>query len=97
MDDRFDGSSLDACKWEEMSYEGEASQSGALQLSTTGTGTFGSGRVLSQARLVGDFDLQVDYQRVAGFETTPVADHGGFAQLNVALGLSPRTASGRRG
>ncbi len=87
MDDRFDGSSLDACKWEEMSYEGEASQSGALRLSTTGVGTFGSARVLSQARLVGDFDIQVGYRRVTGFETAPVAATGGFAQLNVALGL----------
>ena len=87
MDDRFEGTSLDACKWEEASYEGNASQSGALALSTTGTGTFGSSRVLSQARLVGDFDVQVDYQRAVGFETTPVADYGSFAQLNVAIGL----------
>ena len=87
MDDRFEGTSIDACKWEETSYEGAVSQSGALALSTTGTGTFGSARVLSQARLVGDFDVQVDYQRVVGFETTPVADYGSFAQLNVAIGL----------
>lgn len=87
MDDRFDASAIDACRWEDLSHEGAVSQSGALELATTGLGTFGSARVLSQARLVGDFDIQVGYRRLAGFATPPAGSAGSFPQLNVALGL----------
>ena len=87
MDDRFDGTAFDACRWDDASHIGTVAQSDALVLSTPGTSTYSSARVLTQARLVGDFDIQVAWRRVSGFAPPPVPSGGDFAQLRVAFGL----------
>lgn len=87
LDDRFDGNVLDSCRWEEAGYQGSMSQSEELLLATSGAEPFGNARVMTQARFVGDFDIQVDYRRLAGFDGTLPAPPATFAQLNVALGL----------
>lgn len=87
MEDNFNGAALDTCRWDEQSYFGSVGQNGTLQLSTPGLATVESARLLTQARLIGDFDIQVDYQRVAGFAAAPVSPPGNFAQLRLSLGL----------
>jgi arabinogalactan endo-1,4-beta-galactosidase len=87
MDDRFNGTAVDACRWDVQNYFGSVAQDGALQLSTPGLATVESARVLTQARLTGDFDIQVDYLRIAGFATAPVSPPGNIAQLRLSLGL----------
>ena len=84
LSDTFDGNTLDWCRWEDTSRQGTVSQGGELTLSPSGTDTFTRARVHSQARLIGDFDVQVDYRLGAGLEA-PVAGAG--QQLNVALGV----------
>ena len=87
MDDRFDGTALDSCRWDDQSYRGAVAQDGTLVLSTPGLAPVESARILTQARLTGDFDIQVDYQRVAGFASPPSSADGNFAQLRLSLGL----------
>ena len=86
IDDSFDGNTLNWCRWEDISSGGSVTQSGELALSPDGTATFASARLLSQARLVGDFDIQVDYRLDAEFNA-PVTGSG-FPQLNATLGLT---------
>ncbi|TWO72397.1 DUF1583 domain-containing protein [Caenimonas sedimenti] len=88
VEDRFDGNALDWCKWEDVSTSGTVRQNGELILTSQPAPSFGSARVLTQYRLTGDFDMQVDYRRVAGFDAA-LAPSGPtvFDQLNVALGL----------
>jgi len=83
LDDTFDGNALDWCHWEDTSYLASVSQSGQLNLAPSASGTYTSARVHSQARLVGDFDVQVDYQTGAGMDVA--VDPG--QSLNVALGV----------
>nr|MBL8455797.1 glycosyl hydrolase 53 family protein [Zoogloeaceae bacterium] len=85
--DDFAGDALDWCRWEALEQAGSVTQDGRLILATTGAGRFGQARVLSQYRLIGDFDVQVDYVRGDGFGAPLVTSGGGFAQLNVAIGL----------
>lgn len=88
MDDRFDGVTLDWCRWEDTSYQASATQSaGEIVLATAGTGVHGSARAQTQSRLVGDFDIQVDYRRVAGFDGTLTAGSQTYPQQGIALGL----------
>ncbi len=87
MDDRFDGTSVDACRWEDVSHGGLVAQQDALALTTPGASAYENARLMSQSRLVGDFDIQVHYQRTAGFAAAPASPPNGFAQLSVALGL----------
>ncbi|WP_374664574.1 glycosyl hydrolase 53 family protein [Ramlibacter sp.] len=88
VDDTFDGSSLDSCRWEPLTQGGSVSQGGELLLATEPAPSFGSSRVLSQYRLIGDFDVQVDYRRVSGFDVTlPPASPNVYDQLNLAIGL----------
>jgi len=84
LDDTFDGDSLDWCRYEDTSYQGTVSQGSELTLSPSGAGLFTSARVHTQARLIGDFDLQVDY-RLGGGLQAPVTEAG--AHLDVTLGL----------
>ena len=86
IDDSFDGKALDWCRWEDISYFGTVSQDGELTLSPSGSATYTIARLLSQARLVGDFDIQVDYRLGAGFND-PVTGSGDPA-FNVTLGLT---------
>jgi arabinogalactan endo-1,4-beta-galactosidase len=88
VEDRFDGNALDWCKWEDASFGGMVSQSGELLLTSQPAPSVGQGRVLSQFRLIGDFDVQIDYRRVAGFDAALApASPTRFDQLNVAIGL----------
>jgi len=87
MDDHFDGTAIDGCRWEEQNYRGTVAQDGALVLSTPGQAAGETARVLTQARLTGDFDIQVDYRRLAGFAPAPASPPGGFAQLWLSVGL----------
>ena len=82
-DDGFDGSALDWCRWEDTSYLGAVSQAGQLILAPTASGSYASARVHSQARLVGDFDVQVDYQTGAGMDLAVDAGQS----LNLTLGV----------
>ena len=70
VDDPFDGTSLDTCRWEPLTTGGSVSQNGELLLATEPAPSYGSSRVLSQYRLIGDFDVQVDYRRVSGFDVS---------------------------
>lgn len=83
FDDSFDGNALDWCRWEDTSYQAAVSQSGQLVLAPDASGTYSSARLHSQARLTGDFDLQVDYQLGTG---TGAAVPSG-ASLNATLGI----------
>jgi arabinogalactan endo-1,4-beta-galactosidase len=67
MDDPFGANSLDWCRWEDVSWFGAATQAGELALTPSGSQSYTAARVLSQARLLGDFDIQVDYRLGAGF------------------------------
>lgn len=85
IDDNFAGSELDSCKWEDINTSpGRVRQSDGLTISTDGASSFGNSRVLTQYRLTGDFDIQVDYRRVSGFDAV---SGGGNPQLSVGLGL----------
>src|SRR5437764_758014 len=59
VDDSFAGNALDWCRWEDTSYQATVAQSEQLTLSPDASGTYSSARVHSQARLIGDFDVQV--------------------------------------
>jgi arabinogalactan endo-1,4-beta-galactosidase len=83
LDDSFDGNALDWCHWEDTSYQAAVSQSGQLVLAPDASGAYSSARVHSQARLVGDFDVQVDYQLGAGLDTPVTSGQ----QLDVTLGI----------
>jgi hypothetical protein len=83
LDDTFDGNALDWCHWEDTSYQATVSQSGQLILSPSASGPYTSARVHSQARLIGDFDVQVDYQTGAGMDVAVDASQS----LNLALGV----------
>lgn len=87
LDDGFAGTALDWCKWEDLSHGATVAQADELVMTTSGNDTFGSSRVLSQARLVSDFDVQVNYRRITGFDAPLQAPPGTFAQLNVAIGM----------
>ena len=81
IDDSFDAAALDWCRWEDISYKGSAAQPGGeLALSPSGTDSCTSGSVISQARLVGDFDMQVDFRFGDGLAQSPTS--GG---LNISL------------
>ena len=82
IDDNFAGNALDWCRWEDVSYNGTVTQSGELSLSPSGTQQWTNAGIVSQARLVGDFDAQVDYRFGSGLAQSPPS--GG---LNIALGL----------
>lgn len=88
IDDDFRGEVLDMCRWENDSFQGLVSQSGALKLSTTGAQSFAEAKVMTQSRLIGDFDIQVDYRRIGGFDAAPPLNSSGNPQLSVQLGLS---------
>ena len=82
IDDDFAGSALDWCRWEDVSYNGTVTQSSALSLSPSGTQQYTSAEIVSQARLLGDFDVQVGYRFGSGLAQSPAS--GG---LNIALAI----------
>lgn len=76
MNDTFDSNSLDWCRWEDVSFFGAVAQSGELALTPSGSQSYTAARILSQARLVGDFDIQVDYRLGTGFNDSLSGDGG---------------------
>jgi len=83
--DRFAGSELDSCRWLDWSFAGGRSiPSQGLMLSTDAGQSVSVARVVSQYRLKGDAQLEVEVAVEAGLE----AAIPGSSQLYASFGLS---------
>ncbi len=68
VDDQFNGTLLDRCKWDEVSQSGgQFTVNNEAVATTSSASPFSIPRMTSQYRMTGDFDVQVDYRVGAGW------------------------------
>ncbi len=78
VDDEFNGTLLDRCKWDEVSQSGgQFTVNNEAVATTSSASAFSIPRMTSQYRLTGDFDYQVDYRIGAGW-TEPLPPNSGL-------------------
>ena len=84
-DDSFNGAVLDAAKWRDVSYGGGVvRQDGRLILSTDGSQASSSATIQSVWNLVGNFDIQAEFQIGADWGI-PANDHVNGAYFGVKI------------
>ena len=79
VDDAFSGTTLDRCKWDEVSQSGGqfSVANGQAVATTSAASAFSIPRMTSQYRLTGDFDYQVDWTIGPGW-TEPLPPNSGL-------------------
>jgi len=83
----FGGTSIDYCLWDIWAWNGgEASQSDRAVLSTNRSSEFSSAKLITQYWLEGDFDVQVDFELLDGWDDR-IAGSGGYPRLSTSLGV----------
>jgi hypothetical protein len=86
VDDAFDGTRLARSRWADISQGGAVSVNGELAMTTSDSASFSRAAVLTQYRLLGDFDIQVNY-RIGDGWNAPIDPALSGAHIEIPLAV----------